>query len=284
MLDRTSLEIHNELLEAASRLKPLPSSVMKLVQLIGEEDSDIDEITRVVRNDLGLVTALLRAANSAASAARDAIGSVEVAIVRLGLARVLATAVADALDKELSLPLPAYGLADGMLAEHAIATSHIAELVANECPRRIGPEVVTAALLHDIGCIVLDGRLEPNLFAIARTHHPDLAAAERELADLDHAELGALLAQQWKLPEAVVQAIAHHHDPVAVGSDLAHVVAVSDALAHELMIDRGLEVEAIDEVALVESLEILGLERDDITSKAVGRLERLGLIDDLRSP
>ena len=38
-------------------------------------------------------------------------------------------------------------------------------------------------------------------------------AAEREVLGLDHAELGGLIAEKWKFPPAIIEAVRYHHTP-----------------------------------------------------------------------
>jgi HD-like signal output (HDOD) protein len=59
---------------------------------------------------------------------------------------------------------------------------------------------------------------------------------ERRLLGTDHAEVGAIVAEHWHLPNPVVVVIArHHHPPEATDSaSLVDLVHVADALAHGL--------------------------------------------------
>ena len=47
-----------------------------------------------------------------------------------------------------------------------------------------------------------------------------------------HAEIGGWLAEKWNLPESLVQAITHHHDPTAVEepSEILMVTHAANAL------------------------------------------------------
>jgi HD-like signal output (HDOD) protein len=40
-----------------------------------------------------------------------------------------------------------------------------------------------------------------------------LFAIEREILGIDHAEIGAMLLEQWRLPEEICSAVLHHHEP-----------------------------------------------------------------------
>jgi HD-like signal output (HDOD) protein len=73
----------------------------------------------------------------------------------------------------------------------------------------------------------------------ARLHDQPLHLAEHEVLGLDHAEAGALVAQHWRFPPAMVAAIAGHHGTQGLASDPAHqwlvdVVQGADAIVHAL--------------------------------------------------
>jgi putative nucleotidyltransferase with HDIG domain len=206
--------------------------------------------------------------------------TVEAAIMRLGLARVLAIATNAAMGKsETQKALSAYGLAAGGLWDHSIKTSYVAEAVYRKMPRSIGAEVVTAALLHDIGQIVLDKVLDPRHFQLARTSNLLVTTAERELVEVDHAELGALLLELWEIPRSITDAVRYHHDPAMSGNAMAHVVFVSNLIAHDFDLDRPQRTEEEDGL-LDQSLQELGLDQDEIQSLARRMLERAGIIED----
>jgi HD-like signal output (HDOD) protein len=74
--------------------------------------------------------------------------------------------------------------------------------------------VFTAALLKDIGVIVLDRRLGEAMAAIRMAMESDglsLVAAERRVLGLDHALLGGRIAENWNFSETLAKAIQDHH-------------------------------------------------------------------------
>jgi HD-like signal output (HDOD) protein len=54
---------------------------------------------------------------------------------------------------------------------------------------------------------------------------------EHEILGVDHAELGALIAQAWGLPEPLVTGIKHHHDPARAAAPIACGVHLADVVA-----------------------------------------------------
>ena len=59
---------------------------------------------------------------------------------------------------------------------------------------------------------------------------PLLPESERAVVGHDHAEIGALLFERWRLPKVLVEAVAHHHDPTLVPGVAGLVGAVNTLL------------------------------------------------------
>ena len=279
MLGTSNLDFHHRLIEQADDIKPMPASVIRLATAVADTASSIEDIVSIVREDPALASVILREANSATSASKSNISDISEAVVRIGAARTLAIAVGASIAEDYKPELGGYGLEQGDLSTHSSLASYIVEAIRPLSKRALGPEVVTAALLHDFGKIVLSDFAEPALLEGALSHSHHLASAERELYDIDHAELGAMLAHRWGLPDSLCETIRHHHDPENGSSDLAHAVLIADHLAHEFG-PPSMHDETEQAAALEKSLTYLGLDFDDVHRVAQDRLLRLGIIED----
>ena len=56
--------------------------------------------------------------------------------------------------------------------------------------------------------------------------------AEEHVLGFHHGAVGAALLRSWDLPEAVIDAVAFHHQPHLTDRPLATVVYLADACAH----------------------------------------------------
>jgi HD-like signal output (HDOD) protein len=283
-----TLDLHHHLLDLAEAMRPLPATVSRLAAVIADESSQIEDVSSIIREDPSLIAALLRESNSAASAPASEIVTVEAAVMRLGLARVLAIATSSSLGSETQKPLPAYDLGAGDLWTHSVTCSYAAEAVYRMSSRAVGPEVVTAALLHDIGQIVLDNVLDRDQFVMAKAVNVLVTTAERELVEVDHAELGALLLELWEIPRTITNAVRFHHDPeAAIGELPAHAVYVANLVAHEIAVDDDEidddfveELHEEEQAQLERSLDLLDVDHEDLVERAIRLLVRAGLRED----
>lgn len=230
------------LLREASELEPLPQSTTRLAGLVAQDDADLEEIAETIRLDEALTGRLLGAANSAASGSKVEITSVEAALMRMGQSQVLSLAVGSSIGRDLAKALPAYGLEEGDLWRHSVASALTVDRARRYCRRPAPPESFAAALLHDVGKLILCRHLSAAANAAIRAareeRHVSLDDAEREVLGIGHGALGAEVARNWKLPESLALGIEHHHSPLAAPNANARIlcsyIMLSDAVAGAL--------------------------------------------------
>jgi HD-like signal output (HDOD) protein len=234
---------HKDLLSSAEALSALPITVTRLAALVSNPEHQISEIVEVVTFDVSLTAALLRRANSAAAGARVEIKTVRDAAMWLGSGSLLAMALATNVSFRLNQPIPAYGLAEGQLWKQSVAASLAAEVIRGRATVDVPAEAPTAALLHDFGKVVLAqhfGARVLNLVAqAAAADNLGLLDAETAVFGVNHADIGGLVAQQWKLPHTIVGAIIHHHDVTAHPTPVSAVVSLAHAMVPEILAGVG---------------------------------------------
>lgn len=87
----------------------------------------------------------------------------------------------------------------------------------------------------------------------------DLCDAEKEKFGRSHAEVGGLLAENWSLPDTLVDAIRFHHCPerATVDPELTHIIYLADLLMSRFQVGQELECLNMDQFSL--RLEKVGL-------------------------
>jgi putative nucleotidyltransferase with HDIG domain len=231
------LDLH-QLIAKAYDLEPVPMSGSKLAHLIADPESTIQSITEVVSLDQALAGRTLRAANSAASAARSPITTVKDAVVRLGRSTLLTLGFGTKVRQQLQQAVPEFGLGENMLWRHSVAAALVAESMGSMCKVEIPAESYAAALLHDIGKLVLARFLDPDLLSYLERAQDEGRCnplqAEMEILEVNHAELGGLVARHWGLPNVIALGIQYHHTPSDEHPLVCHVVCAADVLAKSI--------------------------------------------------
>ncbi len=226
------------LVRAAETLDPVPTSVTQLVRIISNDDWAFRDVEAVISLDPALTGRVLQVANSAASATLMPIGTVKDAVIRIGIGPVVSFAMAWSIGPRLRRALPEYGLSEGQLWKHSVATALAAEVVAAMTPVDVPPDAVTAGLLHDVGKIVLARFLTPPLLerlATAREHGDTTSMqAEADVLGVHHGQLGGVIARQWNLPGRLAEGITHHHSPDRVADVLCDVVHIANIAARHV--------------------------------------------------
>jgi HD-like signal output (HDOD) protein len=263
--------------DAAMHLEPLPSSVMRLVALVTKGNVDLGDVVGIVQYDQALTASVLRTANSSWSGVRTEITTAKDAVVRLGSNQVLALALRGNVRGRMQPAIPAYDLAEGVLWRHSVAASLAAEALGVFAKVRLPAETATAALLHDIGKLVLARFFNPlDVQAVRRAHEMGVSPlqSEREILGADHAELGGLIVQAWGLPEMLVSGVAFHHAPEEASSTIAYGVYVADVVAKRTVA----EADDAGSETFVHALGALGITTgvvDDVCNLVGDRLGAL---------
>lgn len=226
------------LIRSANDLEPLQHSASRLASLAAKESWSVPEVVSAISFDPVLTARVLKAANSAASGGVHRITTVREALVRLGMGRVVTIAVGSSVKGQMRGAVPEFGLSEGALWRHSVAASLAAESAVGVCKARVPHDAFTAALLHDMGKIVLARHLGPDHLDFLRCAreegHVSGLQAEKELLGCHHGELAGLIAQHFNLPENIVIGVSYHHDPDVIAHVMADVVHLSDVVARTI--------------------------------------------------
>ncbi len=227
-----------------SRVKQLPTlsaSVVRLAELARDDRSGAADFEKVIRPDPALTANLLRIVNSAYFGLRSRAESVRQAVTLLGLRRTSEVAAAAALAPVIPRRLPGYEVEAPVFWLHSVAVAVLSERLAGELGVKRPDLTFTAGLLHDIGKLAIGAFVEgASAEILARVRGGGLAfvSAEREVLGVDHTEVGAKVAEAWRLPPAVADVARWHHSPgeAPAGEDriLVDLVHAADALSHSL--------------------------------------------------
>jgi putative nucleotidyltransferase with HDIG domain len=231
-----------EVAKTISQLEGVPSrqaSLAEFLRLLNDTTVPVDKIAASLRKDPGLSARLLKVANSPYFGHSGSVESLDDAIGLLGMDMIVSMAASHKLFA-VTPPPAASNLRLDELWEHCVYVSSLVRHVGNKLrvPQSVLREAGTAALLHDIGKLVL-AYAAPTAFAAARTRahgdHMPSWQAEYFIFGNHHAEIGGCILKLWGLPAAVVDAVSMHHTPhhsteTRIGP--VTLVHIADTLAH----------------------------------------------------
>jgi len=225
----------------------LPDATTKLLSLLDDSNAAVVEIEEILRMDPGLTANVLKLSNSAYFGFSSAIGSIHKAIVLLGAKRLMQLVMTSCVNSLMSKAVPGYDLSPGEMWRHSIAVSVAAEGLIEELDAPEADEIFTAALLHDVGKLVLGEFMQDDIKKIEKIVSKDVSfeTAEQIVFGTDHAQIGAKILEKWGLPAEIVNAVRWHHDPDAAdaASTLIDIVHVANVLC--LMIGIGVGREGL---------------------------------------
>lgn len=213
-------------------LPSLPAIAVQVIELTKQDDVDLARIAKLISKDPALAGKILRTVNSSFYARSQNVGTISQALVILGLQSVKTLVLGFSLvshltkDKSGGFDYLAYW-------RRSIYAANAARTIAARVGVLQQEEVFLAALLQDIGMLVLDRVLGPEYGKVCESVvcHADLPAAETKALGMHHGEVAELMAKQWKLPPLLATPISGHVSPADVSDAALRKVTELVALA-----------------------------------------------------
>lgn len=197
-------------------LKPIPQVANKIMSIAQDPEGSMADLSKIIAYDAAVTANLLKLANSAYFGRSGKFDSVHQAIVYLGMARVVDLVILASAAETLKAAQKGYDLEAGELWKYSVSSA----LIARELSEKKGVKethlIFTAALLKDIGKIILNqyvrGSFE-KISSLVSEKGFSFGEAEKEVIGIDHAELGGMVAEKWKFSPKMVEIIRNHHLP-----------------------------------------------------------------------
>jgi HD-like signal output (HDOD) protein len=228
-----------------SHIATLPEVTTRIVDLVEDPRSTAQDLHRVISVDPALCSRILKIVNSSFYGLPGQIGSVNRAIVLLGLNAVKNIAIAASLAKlfrggEIT---PNFSARD--LWVHSAGVAVACKVVADQLRIGLSDEAFLAGLIHDLGVMVELQLDRAKLVEVAHRSGADSAgvpahdmlAAEQAVFGATHQEFGAALCERWRFPQSLRLVCGFHHRPAELAPEhqtLPALVYVGDRLAEEV--------------------------------------------------
>lgn len=244
------------------RMPSLSTTVGKVMEICSRVDASPNELNKVISLDPVLTGQVLKLINSAYYSLVNKVTSLTRAITMLGLNTVKNMALSTAIIKTVSGAKKSRVLPTKKFWAHSIAVGVSAKLLAQakDVPIMEREEYFISGLLHDLGKVPFGDEYIEVMERAKKAQIP-LIEAERELMGIDHQEVGMMIAEKWKLNEAISACVGNHHDLAKLDEEqLRRVAFISLGNIYSNIYDIGFAgniFPAEEEIAVL--LELTGL-------------------------
>ena len=227
----------------------LPEVTIRIVQVVQDPRSTAHDLHRIVAYDPVLSARVLRVVNSAFYGLPGQIGSIDRAIMMLGLNAVKNIAIAASLSKMFKSPGSDKDISGKDLWMHSVAVGACNKLITEAIGMALPDEAFLAGLIHDLGLVAVmqcHANKLGELVELARSGMPYRQAEVRVLG-ATHESIGAELAKTWKFPRSLQYVAGYHHRPLELAAEhrmLAMVTHISDVLCGQQQLGLRITVEA----------------------------------------
>jgi putative nucleotidyltransferase with HDIG domain len=205
----------SEIMAAAEKLPPFPDIIWRVTPLI-RRMAPVAQIEDVIKYDQAITARVLALSQSSQYARRGGGSTLRDAITTLGDDQLLEVIITACASRYFTGNASGYDLREGELWEHAVSVGLLAEIVSKRLGWKNTLTAYTAGLLHDIGKTVLNYHVKTyfdSILTLVRESKLNFLDAEREVLGIDHAQLGGIIAKNWRFPRDITTAIEYHHRP-----------------------------------------------------------------------
>ncbi len=236
-------------IEACPKLASLRSIHGALADLLRNHHSQAGQFAEIIARDPSLTARLLRMVNSVYFGLGTQVGTIEDAVLYLGLRQIRSLALATPVLEDMS----AMG-ADGPQVSwrdfwlHTLACAFATRDLLNHSDVTIDDDTdYITGLLQNVGKVVI-AKVFPAEFAqltqSVYENEAQVLAAERALLGWDHAAIGAYYLESHKIPAEIVEAVRFHHDPLQAPArkHLAAATHLADGYARLAGLSGGVEL------------------------------------------
>ncbi len=228
-IQKTAAKIAEQTVEIST----LPEITLKIVETVQNPKSSANDLHKIVRNDPALSAKILQVVNSAFYGLPGQIGSIDRAIIMLGLNAVKNIAIAASLSKMFKTKIACDDFSGKDLWTHSVAVGTTNKLITKAIGLTLPDEAFLVGLIHDIGQVAIMQTLPQKIPAIMDLRRTGIASwqAEQQVINTDHQGIGMALAAKWKFPRSFQYVTGYHHNPSELAPEnrlLTVITYVSD--------------------------------------------------------
>lgn len=224
-----------EQLKGIVDLPTLPTTVVKVLRVVGRENTGAADLAKVITADQALAAKILQVANSAFYGLPRKVSDIERAVALLGFREVRDISLGVSVFDSLYLPTKGAYWNRAKFWEHCFVVGYLTRELAKARAGSDGGNAFAAGLLHDIGKVILDRYFSDVFRQILEKVDVEQARywrVESEQLGTGHDVIGGYLLGVWNLPDDLVAGVTGHHRPQEEEEEMATWVYVANNLAH----------------------------------------------------
>ena len=229
------------ILSTIRNLPSVPVVMMEVNRLLNNSMTSARDLGKIIRKDQGLTTKILAIANSPLYGLPRRVSTIEFAIVVLGFEQIKNIVVALSIIQTFN-DKSRDDWQRKKFWYHSVTTASIAKKIADDLGRsKVGGEIFTAGLLHDLGISVMHlyfNQEFKKIISLVETKESSYLKAEMDVLGITHQDIGLFLADKWNLPNTLSEIITFHHNPSAAPEvkELAAIVHLADFMTQKFSI------------------------------------------------
>ncbi len=268
MFKKYNVNMNESLKDFVKNIKNLPTIpviAQEVLSLLSNNLLSVEKLENIIEKDPAISAKILSVASSALFGFQISTQALSNAIMRIGFNNV----------KNIALGISLITILDDgkrgrtsdyqKIFNHSVAVGFNARLLAKNLKVDITEEALMLGMLHDLGYLVLNRffpeTFEDILFAFEKENN--LLDAEKKVLNFTHSDIGMWLAEEWKLPDVIMDVNLFHHTPSLAKRNVKHVAIIhlSDYITSKNVISP---TEKAPNYPLdPASLKILGISEDD---------------------
>jgi len=277
--------IIDSILKSIDRIPAFPAIVQKVRELLHDDDYSVADLVNVIKYDQAVAANILKISNSAYFGARQKIKTIHEAVVYLGQQQLVRAVQTAGVSKFYRKGGIGYVSKSKDLWEHSVAVALMSQILSRKIREREDPVLYTAALLHDVGKIIMGEYVHESFEQIinrVKNSKCSFLEAEEDILGINHADLGGRIAAHWNFPSEIRDAIAYHHRPdllMEKNKTNAWLVYLSDQACLMMGIDGG--IDALAYKGLEDVMQYFNLRAIDLEKSFIILLDELEKARDL---
>ncbi len=226
-----------EVIKNSAAVPTVPQVITRVLQVMQDPNFDYADVVKAISSDAGAVSEILRLANSAFFGVRKKVVALRQALTLLGPRRtrslLLGRYLVDSLNSR-----HVDGVDMGYFWRRSLTSGVLASNIAGKVAPKVREECFIAALLADIGMIVLTQALPARYAPIMAQYTPNgrFVPREKELEAVSatHPEVSAMILGHWSLPDQITTGVNLHHSAKPGDTEagqIARIITASDMIA-----------------------------------------------------